>query len=402
MEFNISITGSAIQCAGLFLITILCGFLTRFIRRTPLQYWFFGWSCLVLALAAISIAFRIPSNKTWFFFIYYLFEYAFGFLVFAGCRNFVSKQKLSIHDGKTFLVYTAVAVLISTLPVHYNVKFMPHYLVVAFLFFKSYRILKPMKTQKRPGPGLLVTSMGLLLLTISFLHYIPIFGYVLFLGKLPIVYLDYSPIYDLLLELLLGFGMIMVIMEDMQNEVETINRELINTRDQLEILARHDPLTKALNRHAFYSLMNPKSSASLAAAAGCVAVIDIDNLKPINDAYGHSAGDVAIREVASCLRSVIRADDMLFRWGGDEFLILLFNIPEPEVSRRIAALNLNLTAKHLPDIPQALPLIFSFGIAPFNGLEELEKAIEIADTLMYASKQRRKSSTEIEIESIAS
>lgn len=400
MEFNISITGSTIQCAGVFLITILCGFLTKFIRRTSLKYWFLAWLCLFISLAAISVSFRLHPPRNSLFAIYYLFEYAFGYLVFAGCRHYVTKATLTKSDSRAFLPYIGIALTLALLPIHYNFKFMPHYLVLAFLFFKSYRVLKPAKAIKRPGPGLLVISAGLLLLTINFLHYIPIFCYVLFLGKLPVLYLDYSPIYDLLLELLLGFGMIMVIMEDMQREVETINRELLQTRDQLEILARQDPLTEALNRHAFYSLMNNKSGNNFSAGFGCVAVVDIDNLKPLNDAYGHAAGDVAIREVAHCLRSVIRADDMLFRWGGDEFLLLLFNIHDQEVIKRISGLTLNLDHTHVPEILQSIPLIFSFGVAPFAQLSDIEKAIEMADTLMYASK-RRKSATKYDVTTTA-
>jgi len=174
----------------------------------------------------------------------------------------------------------------------------------------------------------------------------------------------------------------MVVMEDIQHEIETINDELRQTRDQLEILARHDPLTKALNRHAFYSMMNNNSIDPYSHSSGCVAVIDIDNLKPMNDDYGHPAGDVAIREVAHCLRSIIRSDDMLFRWGGDEFLLLLFNINDQEVKKRISSLNLILNNTHLPNIPSSLPLIFSYGVASFANLSDVEKAIESADTLM--------------------
>jgi diguanylate cyclase (GGDEF)-like protein len=401
MEFNISITGSAIQCAGVFLLTTLCWFLTKFIRRPSLKYWLLAWFFLFIALAAISVAFRMHPSRNYLFAIYYLFEYAFGYLVYAGCRHFVAKVTLNQKDIRSFIPFVLIAILLATIPVPYNFKFMPHFAVVAFLFYKSYSILKPAKTMKRPGPGLLVMSYGLLLLTLDFLHYIPIIGYVLYLGKLPVRYLDYSPIYDLLLELLLGFGMIMVIMEDMQNEVETINQELIQTRDQLEILARHDPLTEALNRHAFYSLVNNYSPAGLSRGSGCVAVIDIDNLKLINDAFGHSVGDAAIREVARCLRSVIRADDMLFRWGGDEFLLLLFNINAEEVEKRISGLNPSLDGEPGSEIIQPTPLIFSYGVATFTHFGEIEMAIDDADTLMYASKQRRKTKTNYDLTTTA-
>src|SRR5258705_12396420 len=131
----------------------------------------------------------------------------------------------------------------------------------------------------------------------------------------------------------------MVLMEGVRREVELANSKLVEARDRLELLAQMDPLTEALNRHAFHSLLSCPERGKEAGTSGCVVVIDIDNLKPINDTLGHSAGDKAIRAVARAMRSLIRADDMLFRWGGDEFLVLLFKLPVNEASRRMMSLN---------------------------------------------------------------
>ncbi|HSE98216.1 MAG TPA: GGDEF domain-containing protein, partial [Blastocatellia bacterium] len=224
-----------------------------------------------------------------------------------------------------------------------------------------------------------------------FAHYVPVMSYIEFFNdsmKLP--YLQYTSIYDLILEILLGFGTVMVVMEDMRHEVEAANRELVAARDRLEVLARIDPLTEALNRHAFHSLLEKRQDPPAGGVSGCVVVIDIDNLKPINDRLGHTAGDAAIREVARCLRSVIRADDLLFRWGGDEFLILLFNISEPEARRRIDDLDAVLAETRLPGSTDAVPLIVSYGLASFTDLAQVEHAIEKADSAMYARKQSRK------------
>src|SRR5262245_17050548 len=123
-------------------------------------------------------------------------------------------------------------------------------------------------------------------------------------------------------------------MEDVNREVRAANQELIAARDRLQSMVHLDPLTDALNRHAFHSLVNRPDETVL--RSGCVVVVDIDSLKPVNDSYGHAAGDAVIRAVAKGIRSLIRADDMLFRWGGDEFLVVLFNVYEPHVRKRIA------------------------------------------------------------------
>ena len=122
--------------------------------------------------------------------------------------------------------------------------------------------------------------------------------------------------------------------------------------------------------------------------SGSVAVVDIDNLKPINDTWGHSAGDKAIRVVARSMRSLIRADDMLFRWGGDEFLMLMFNLSEEETSRRLKKLNgiLEENCRKWPEMPVSVTV--SHGVAGFDSLAQLGQAIETADHAMYANRNQ--------------
>src|SRR5207302_7229009 len=132
---------------------------------------------------------------------------------------------------------------------------------------------------------------------------------------IPAAYLQYTSIFDLILEILLGFGTMMVLLEGVHHEFETANRKLKQTHDKLELMASMDPLTEALNRHAFHSLLSRDHGRTESEVDGCVAVIDIDNLKPINHTRGHSGGDKASRAVARALRALVRADDMPFRWG---------------------------------------------------------------------------------------
>jgi diguanylate cyclase (GGDEF)-like protein len=236
-------------------------------------------------------------------------------------------------------------------------------------------------------------SVALILLTLDFLHYVPLLSYVeLDHSALPIGYLRYSSIYDLILETLLGFGTLMLVMDDSRHEVEAANRELVAARDRLEVLVRLDPLTEALNRHAFYSLVDKNHDGRAMTASGCVVVLDIDNLKPINDSLGHAAGDEAIREVARSIRSVIRSDDLLFRWGGDEFLILFFNVSESSVRTRMDQLDSALSLTLLPGAADAVRLIVSYGLATFGTMGEIEQAIDRADSAMYACKLSRKES----------
>ena len=180
------------------------------------------------------------------------------------------------------------------------------------------------------------------------------------------------------------FGL--VVITGCRHEVEQTNRELRTARDKLELLARMDPLTEALNRHAFHSLLRGPERGAQSMTSGSVAVIDIDNLKPINDTWGHTTGDKAIRAVARAMRSLIRADDMLFRWGGDEFLVLMFKLPAEDASLRLKKLNEILEENCQKWVGAPLTVTVSHGVAGFDSLTQLAQAIENADQAMYARR----------------
>jgi diguanylate cyclase (GGDEF)-like protein len=263
--------------------------------------------------------------------------------------------------------------------------------IMAVLFAGSLVALWP-ALKRETSPGLRIMFAALFLLTLDFLHYVPVFGARkgLWGMTIPATYLQYTSIFDLLLEIMLGFGTIMVLLEGVHSKVEATNRELTTARDKLELMARMDPLTEALNRHAFHSLLS-RDASSEGTIEGCVAVIDIDNLKPINDTLGHSVGDKAIRAVARAIRSLIRADDMLFRWGGDEFLVLMFKLHEDEATRRMLSLNQILAENSEQWIQSPVKITVSSGVCGFESVQELGPAIESADQAMYGSRQHSRS-----------
>ncbi len=168
----------------------------------------------------------------------------------------------------------------------------------------------------------------------------------------------------------------------------TVARQLAiaESYTRLEQIARQDPLTAALNRHAYYSLIEKRGDRG-DLDAGCVAIVDLDDLKKINDSFGHAAGDLAIRQVASAVRSVLRADDLVFRWGGDEFLVILFGISETLGRERLGNINQALEENALAS---AMPITVSIGLSPFANSGDLASAIDRADADMYANKEYRR------------
>ncbi len=385
-----SIIGLTVQCAGIILIMVLTLFMIRSFRRKALNYWSIAWVSLSVALIALSVGFRVEACRSFMFSIYFLGEYMFGLMLIAGCRNHSSDQDFDRRSWYWISALVIVAVALPTVSSNFNRIFIPHAAIMGILFAKAFDALRPARRNMSSGPGYWVMTIALASLAIDFFHYVPVMTAVEVFHITNVSYLKFTSLYDLILEILLGFGSVMAVMDKVRSDVEITNSELIAARDRLENLARIDPLTGALNRHAFYSLVEDHREESRDKKSGWAVVIDIDNLKPINDSYGHSAGDKAIKAVASSIRSISSNDGMLFRWGGDEFLLLIFEGSELDVWGRTVRLDKILSETTLPELPASIKTIVSHGFAAFDDVPQIRGAIEQADTAMYMRKQARK------------
>jgi diguanylate cyclase (GGDEF)-like protein/PAS domain S-box-containing protein len=156
--------------------------------------------------------------------------------------------------------------------------------------------------------------------------------------------------------------------------------------DRLRVLAMTDPLTEALNRRSFFE--NAKREIARLAAGNesfSVLLIDADFFKAVNDRFGHEAGDATLQRIVADCRSEIRAADLLGRFGGEEFAILLpaasagnaFMIAE-RIRERIVASG---------EQPGAYPCTVSIGVASSRSpAETVEELISRADGALYAAK----------------
>ena len=396
MDSNV---GLAIQCVGVLLITLLSLFMRSSIKSNALRYWTAAWASLSLSLLSLFIGFQLAPKQTIFYSCYFLGEYLFGLLFIAGCRSQVNGALLTRKHIYVLIPAVAFSLVLPHVSRDFNDLFMIHAAILAVLFMVSYFMLRPAPHVEEPSPGIRVMKTALLMLAIGFLHYVPVFAARKGLWGItvPVKYLQYTSVFDLLFEILLGFGTVMVLMESVRREVEMANRKLLDARDKLELLVQMDPLTEALNRHAFHSLLRRPESGHEAVTSGSVAVLDIDNLKPINDTLGHTVGDKAIRAVARATRSLVRADDMLFRWGGDEFLVLMFKLPQPDAARRMEKLNKILEENSERWIGMPVTVTISFGVAGFTSLTDLGQAIEQADKAMYARRNHLRSRKEAQV-----
>jgi diguanylate cyclase (GGDEF)-like protein len=162
--------------------------------------------------------------------------------------------------------------------------------------------------------------------------------------------------------------------------------------DQLYYQATHDAMTGLANRALFYDrLRQCMTIAQRYAHQFAIVNIDLDGLKPINDQYGHRAGDAAICEAARRIDTISRKSDVAARVGGDEFAVLLTRVDGPAgVNAHCKRLESRID-KPLDFENHKLPLKASVGysVFPFDG-DEIDALIEKADQVMYEVKRSRK------------
>lgn len=171
-------------------------------------------------------------------------------------------------------------------------------------------------------------------------------------------------------------------------EVELLRKELENARRE----ASTDPLTGLLNRRAFTTVLtNAIAKAQAEEQPLCLLILDIDHFKGINDTYGHLVGDKVLRFVARLLTQVVKGQDTLCRFGGEEFAILLPNTSLQGAIRVAETIRGRLDGSHLrlADGRQALgELTASIGVACYRKGESVDQFIHRADEALYEAKRR--------------
>jgi len=201
------------------------------------------------------------------------------------------------------------------------------------------------------------------------------------------VVVNYAAYFDLLTYLALGYGMVVLLMEHAKREVDNAHAELAAAHDQLRRSSLYDTVTGSMNRRAFVEGLGLDVAR---ATYGAVMMLDLDNLKRVNDQYGHAAGDRLLCHLVDVLRGELRASDKLYRWGGDEFLVVFPGADRARMQYRIETVLANAPVCVVPDSHATVRLLVSVGSARYTSADDMRKAIDRADAEMYRAKNRRK------------
>jgi diguanylate cyclase len=175
--------------------------------------------------------------------------------------------------------------------------------------------------------------------------------------------------------------------EDAETKVRRLEAELEQVSGQIS----QDPLTGALNRRGLDEAMQREMSrADRRDTALCVAVLDLDNFKRLNDTYGHQAGDDALVHLIKVVKKTLRPTDITARFGGEEFVILFSETPLAQAVYAMGRLQRELTKRFFLHNNERLLITFSAGVAQFKSGETQEVVIERADRAMYQAKLQGK------------
>jgi diguanylate cyclase len=174
---------------------------------------------------------------------------------------------------------------------------------------------------------------------------------------------------------------------DAEKEVERLQTELTQASD----MVRQDPLTGALNRKGMEEALEREVARFLRHQSTlCLAMLDIDNFKKLNDTYGHHVGDAALVHLANVIRETIRPQDTLARYGGEEFVILLPETPLDDAVVALTRLQRELTRKFFMNNNEKMLITFSAGVAEIGTDEPSQAAMKRADEAMYLAKRAGK------------
>lgn len=170
-------------------------------------------------------------------------------------------------------------------------------------------------------------------------------------------------------------------------ELATLHLEL----DRASAQARHDPLTGAMNRKGLdEALEREVSNVRRKNTPLCMALLDIDNFKNINDKLGHTVGDAALTHLAKVARAAMRPQDTLARYGGEEFVLLLPDTSQDKGIEALTRLQRELTKHFFLSGSDKVLITFSAGVAQMSSNETGMEAIRRADQAMYLAKRSGK------------
>jgi diguanylate cyclase (GGDEF)-like protein len=181
----------------------------------------------------------------------------------------------------------------------------------------------------------------------------------------------------------------------MRERIADSRRKLARSMEQVQELATHDELTKALNRRALMARLE-QEKARVARDGGIlsIALLDLDHFKAVNDRFGHAAGDRVLQGISAIVRGTMRETDVFGRYGGEEFMMILPGT-SPEAARAaLERVRSAIEQSRWPEIDAELRVNVSAGLSAYRLGEITEQALSRADAALYEAKRKGRNRVE--------
>ena len=375
------LTALWIQEIGALLFGLVFLFLYRQSRVIYFGLWAIAW---LLRLLAVMFAYElVRTSKAAWLAPYATFEFAFVIVLISAARAGFASGGLKNWRGVLRLIgilpiFVAIVWAVS------RVSGLEAYqtsdaVVLGFVYFYNFVTLR-----NNQGTGARFFRFSLLMLAVAFVGHATIFLWLYNHGNAPqwVLYLHHETYVDFALHCLLAFAAMAMWSESQIDRVHELVAELDHLRRESRHTMDLDRLTGLFNQAALARRVEEPGQFE-----GVVAVCDMDNFKDINDRHGHLVGDEILRHIGSLLQASIRHEDVAFRWGGDEFVILFRNQRHDVAQRRMGELELRLREFRVRGFGM-LPIRFSWGTADAHD-RPLREALDEADRKMYELKRSR-------------
>jgi len=370
-----------VQFAIVVLLGLFFTVLARAMRLVEIRLWATAWWAEALAIAAVFASVLVldtgGSAPRLAFVVFAAGKTAFGFLLVAGARSHLRPgAELPLQPVKLTLLIAGWSLGLGLLAPRMTLVQLGQSLMLGGLLTAgAWWVLRNPRYTRSRWLGWAFLAQGVL-----FLHYVPILAPTIWGGAPVFRYGQVSSFIDACIELIVALSCLVAVESSTSEHLRHLNRELIASQERLRQLVDLDPLTNLINRRGLREHLSRVQD-----TGASLIFLDLNDFKDINDRHGHIVGDHCLRHVATQLTRAFRAEDSVFRWGGDEFLVIAPGLEPEAAEARIEALRLALLE---PSADSPLCSV-AVGIARLEPGGALEDALNRADQAMYEDKLRR-------------
>jgi diguanylate cyclase (GGDEF)-like protein len=368
-----------LQLGVLTLLTALAVLVRVSLGRKPLDGWTVGLALYACALAVLALSVLVkelgllpglPGATV----VYAALEDLGAVAFIAAIRRW-----RGVRPVPTALIVMVAFAVCAVGAASLNTEFLDAYRVhsACLATLLAIAVAEMLRTHAR-GLGARLIAVALFLLALDYLH-VPLLT--LIGVRLPASYLGLESYVTVVLDIVLGVALVVHSTDHARVELERRNDALALAQRALHDAAYTDALCGIPNRAAFLERLENTPS------DGCVAMIDLDELKTINDQLGHGAGDLALASVARCLRERCGPAGTVYRIGGDEFAGIWSGVDAAVVRLRLTAIDGDL-AVLAEDV--GMPVRITWGVAAFGGKIAFGDALIAADSDLYAYRESRR------------